>query len=247
MNDLRVVKVRGSKTEELKNNFNDWLIKLKTSEKMEEEKQEAYYQKLAGFVKSHPADRLSPYLVSNATTLYFYQVQELSKLYDSSLKKAYEGSNVAKLLNRLDKSKRSIAGVAFKDFLLKDTSGREVNTKQLRGKYTLVVFWSSSCVPCRVEHPELDDLYHRYGGKGLKMVGISLDYEHEKWVKAIARDKLHWPQVSDLKKRSEIGDYYGLIETGVGIPFNILIDKEGKIVDRQIPLKEMGSIFERLL
>jgi thiol-disulfide isomerase/thioredoxin len=233
--------------EDLKSQFNRQLTELTKSENTEEEKQDVYYQKLTDFIKQHPKSRLSPYLVANATTLYFYQVQELSNLYAASLRDSYEGKNVTKLIERLDKSKRSTEGVLFHDFVLKDTSGHDVNTKQLRGKYTLIVFWASWCGPCRAEHPELNRLYEQYKKKGLEIVGISIDEDRDKWAKAVSKDRLQCPQYSDLKRLSGIGDYYGLIETGEGIPFNILLDKDGKIIDKKISLERLPTILQTLL
>jgi peroxiredoxin len=247
MNMLNIISVHGSKLEDSKTVFTHRLNGLYHSAKTEGEKQEAYYEELTAFVKQHQKSRVSPYLVSNATNLYYHQVQELSNLYDTSLRSSFEATNVKRLLSRLDKSGRSVPGITFHDFILKDTSGRQVNTSQQRGKYTLMVFWASWCGPCRAEHPELNDKYMRYKDRGLQLIGVSLNESYDKWVKAIAKDKLHWPQVSDLKHRSEIGDYYGLIETGEGIPFNILLDEEGKIVDKKITIKDLDKMLQTLL
>jgi thiol-disulfide isomerase/thioredoxin len=244
MNIFKLTSVHGSQIEDLKSKFNNWLAELMKSQKTDEEKQDGYYLKLTDFVKQHPKSRLSPYLVGNATTLYFHQVQELSNLYDASLRDSYEGKNVTKLMERLDKSKRSTEGVLFHDFVLKDTSGHDESTKELRGKYTLIVFWASWCGPCRAEHPELNRLYEQYKNKGLAIVGISIDEDRDKWAKAVSKDKLQWPQFSDLKRRSGIGDYYGLIETGEGIPFNILLDKDGRIIDKKVSLEHLETILE---
>jgi peroxiredoxin len=247
INIFKITSVHGSQMEDLKSTFNNWLAELMKSQQTDEEKQEAYYLKLTDFVKQHPKNKLSPYLVSNATTHYFYQVQELSNLYDASLRDSYEGKNVTKLMERLDKSKRSAEGVLFHDFVLKDTSGHDENTKQLRGKFTLMIFWASWCGPCRAKHPELNSLYEQYKSRGLEMVGISIDEDRDKWAKAVSTDKLQWPQFSDLKHRSGIGDYYGLIGTGLGIPFNILLDKNGKIIEKQISLERLETILQTLL
>jgi hypothetical protein len=75
-------------------------------------------------------------------------------------------------------------------------------------------------------------------------VGISIDEDRDKWAKAVSKDKLQWPQFSDLKRRSGIGDYYGLIETGEGIPFNILLDKDGRIIDKKVSLEHLETILE---
>ncbi|MGE5518830.1 MAG: redoxin domain-containing protein [Candidatus Dadabacteria bacterium] len=247
MNLLQIVAVKGSRMEDLKLHFTKALIESNKTNETGEEKKENYYQKLLAFVKEHPESRLSPYLVSNATDLHFQQVKKLSNLYDPLLNDTYEGNNVSKLLKRLDRSKRSLPGIVFHDFDLKDSSGHQVNTKQLHGKATLLVFWASWCGPCRAEHPELNKLYEKYKSKGLEMVGISIDEDSGRWVKAIVADRLQWPQLSDLQKPSVIGDYYGLVATTEGIPFNVLLDKDGKIVDKKIRISDLEKLLEKLL
>jgi peroxiredoxin len=100
---------------------------------------------------------------------------------------------------------------------------------------------------CRAEHPERNKVNERYKEKDMEMVGISIDEDRDRWVKAVAKDKLQWPQLSDLRRPSGIRDCYGLIETAEGIPFNILIDKDRKVVHKKVSLKHLETILKGLL
>jgi peroxiredoxin len=247
MNVLQITHVKGSKLEEVKFKFETWASALTKSTKTEEQKRREYFDKLSKIVQENPKSKVSPYLVSMANHLYYNQVMELASLYDSSFNNSYEGKNVQRLLKRLDVSKNYAIGVDFKDFIMKNSSNKAVDTRQLRQKYTVIIFWASWCGPCRAEHPEINALYEKYRQKGLALIGVSVDTDKAKWITAIKKDKLHWPQLSDLKGNdSEITNYYGL-GTGIGIPFNLLVDKEGKIIEKDLEVKQLQEKLETLL
>ena len=242
LNMLSVVSVKGSTTDKLKSEFEILLKKINKSKLLDEEKREAYYRHLSVFIKKHPKSKVSPYLLGKASSLFYSQVKQLSSFIDTSLNKTFEAKGVTRLLNQLDKSKNSAIGVVFNDAVLKDSSGHEVDTRQFRGKYTLIVFWASWCGPCRAEHPDLNILYTKYKDKGFEMIGISLDVDKEKWKKAMLKDLLHWTQVIDSDAfNGDLAKYYGI----EAIPVNFLLDKEGKIVGVSLTPKEIESTIEK--
>ncbi|MBN8699604.1 MAG: AhpC/TSA family protein [Chitinophagales bacterium] len=105
--------------------------------------------------------------------------------------------------------------------------GSTVRLEDYRGKYVLVDFWGSWCQPCRAQHPDLIKLYREYKAKGFEIIGIALEKSKEEWLRAIQKDDLPWIQATDLKFwGSECAKLYGLYS----LPFNVLLDKEGKIV-----------------
>ena len=52
---------------------------------------------------------------------------------------------------------------------------RTVRLADYRGQVLLVNLWATWCHPCREEIPYLGELYHRYRGDGLAVLGISVD------------------------------------------------------------------------
>ncbi|MEI9944129.1 MAG: TlpA disulfide reductase family protein [Chitinophagaceae bacterium] len=115
------------------------------------------------------------------------------------------------------------------DFSLPDVNGKEVKLSSFRGKYVLVDFWASWCMPCRMENPNVVKAYNQYKDKNFTVLGVSLDRPGQKdaWMKAIYDDGLTWTQVSDLKYwESSVIPLYHFN----GIPFNVLVDPEGKVV-----------------
>ena len=127
------------------------------------------------------------------------------------------------------------------DFTMNDTEGKPFTLSQLKGKYVLVDFWASWCGPCRGENPNVVAAYNQFKNKNFTILGVSLDENKEKWLQAIKADKLQWKQVSDLKGwENATVSLYGYD----GIPYNVLIDPQGKIIATS--LRE-SALQEKLL
>jgi peroxiredoxin len=124
-----------------------------------------------------------------------------------------------------------LVGKEAPDFSLPDVNGKEVKLSSFRGKYVLVDFWASWCGPCRSENPNVVSAYQQYKNKNFAILGVSLDKEKDKWLKAIKDDKLNWTHVSDLQFwNGPVVALYGI----QAIPFNILISPEGKVIAQSL-------------
>ncbi len=128
------------------------------------------------------------------------------------------------------------------EITMPDVNGKEVKLSSFRGKYVLVDFWASWCGPCRAENPNLVSAYNKYKDKNFTILGVSLDRpgQKDKWLKAIKDDGLTWPQISDLQFwNSPVVATYRFS----GIPFNVLVDPQGKIVAEEL----RGTALDRKL
>jgi peroxiredoxin len=141
-------------------------------------------------------------------------------------------------------AKKDVTGKVAPDFTLPDPDGKLIALSSLRGKYVLVDFWASWCMPCRQENPNVVAAYQNFKGKNFTVFGVSLDKDKASWVKAIKDDKLTWPHVSDLKYwNSSVVPLYNI----EGIPFNVLLDPEGKIIASNLRGRALSARLQELL
>jgi peroxiredoxin len=171
---------------------------------------------------------------------FFQQMVEPAKIttyfngLDKELKANKHGKKIKSQLDVINKP-ATPAGVAVgsvaPDFSAPDPSGKMVSLKQCIGKVTLIDFWASWCNPCRAENPNNVALYNEFHAKGLNIIGVSLDKDGAKWKEAIAKDKLAWPQISNLKYWDEpIRVTYGV----ESIPATFLLDANGTVVAKDL-------------
>lgn len=155
-----------------------------------------------------------------------------------------ENPYVQKFAEGLTELKFLPTGSPAPEISMKDTTGRTVKLSSLRGKVVLIDFWASWCMPCRQANPKVVELYRQYKSRGFEIYGVSLDDNKERWKQAIRADKLTWYHVSELKKWETdiIKDYHVS-----AIPFTVLIDRNGRIIEKGLSVealeKKLGEIL----
>ena len=122
--------------------------------------------------------------------------------------------------------------------------GNTVSLSSMKGKYVLVDFWASWCGPCRAENPNVVAAFNKYKGKNFTILGVSLDSDKDRWIKAIGEDGLAWTHISDLKKWESVAARDYGIES---IPANFLLDVNGKIIARDLRGEALEAKLEEVL
>ena len=138
------------------------------------------------------------------------------------------------LANRVDSLARFAVGTQAFNFNYVDPEGNMVRLSDFRGKLVLIDFWASWCGPCRHEMKSLLPIYNDLKGDDLVFISISLDKREKDWRKMLETENLPWVMLWN-KEGFTIGDTPNEIQKAYGfygIPFILLVDEEGKILER---------------
>ena len=157
-----------------------------------------------------------------------------------------QSANYKRLAADAAASAPTAIGQKYTDFTMLDTEDKEMKVSDFVGKnkYVLIDFWASWCGPCRAEMPYVVEAYDAFHQKGFEVVGVSLDNKKEAWVKAIKDLRLPWPQMSDLKGWQCQG---AAIYNVRAIPANVLVDKDGKIIAKDLRGQNLINQLKALL
>jgi thiol-disulfide isomerase/thioredoxin len=126
------------------------------------------------------------------------------------------------------------------DFEMQQLNGAPLRLSDFRGKVILLDFWASWCTPCREEIPRLVEWQSQYGGRGLQVIGVTMDENPADAERFSHEFKINYPVVAGSVK---LTDQFGGI---FGLPANIVIARDGKIVARHAGLVDL-SLLQREL
>ncbi|OOG18023.1 hypothetical protein BWD42_12075 [Sphingobacterium sp. CZ-UAM] len=188
------------------------------------------------FIKKNPDSYASSYLMQFMTTGGdLNQIEGLYNGLSERIKNSGYGREIAEKIQGL---KNGSPGSKAFEFQSADINGTPLELAAFKGKYVLLDFWASWCVPCRKGNPHLIDLYGKYKNKGFEIIGVADDDRSEAaWRKAVDQDKIGiWRHVlNGLKYENGEFDRSKSISVHFGIstlPTKILINPEGIIVGR---------------
>ena len=203
--------------------------------------QDTIQQSVDQYVNKHLSSYVTPFVLF--VTTQFYDNPVLLEKRFLSLDSSVRSTPTSKSLKAyIDYNKVGAVGTDAIDFSQPDTLGVPVSLSSFKGKYVLVDFWASWCGPCRMENPNVVASFNKFKEKNFTVLGVSLDRPGQKdnWLAAIHKDNLTWTHVSDLQFWNNAAAKIYRVQ---GIPFNLLLDPQGKIIGRNL----RGSDLEKKL
>lgn len=134
---------------------------------------------------------------------------------------------------------------AAPDFVLLDASGKSVSLSSFRGKPLLLDLWATKCGGCIKEIPSFIEVHHTYAGKGLAVVGVSMDILYED-LKGPADA---WSLVNPFVRTQKV-DYPILMgDDGItkrysvdALPVTYLIDSRGRIAAKYVGIVDRANL-----
>lgn len=208
------------------------------------EQMQQYYDQVQkaqiAFVKTHPASFVSPgymrFLMGNMS------YQEIKEIFDNFTPEVQAYSDCKEIKDELDVLATVQPGQPAPLFRALNPQGDSIGIADLKGKYVLLDFWATWCVPCRKSFPHVKALYDKYHNDGFEVFCVAdNDNQEDKWKEAIKTDGighfhhvlrgLKWDQskgLAGMDKTNDISDKYAIHY----LPTKYLIDREGKIVGK---------------
>jgi thiol-disulfide isomerase/thioredoxin len=125
--------------------------------------------------------------------------------------------------------------------------GTTLDVSTMRGKVVLVDFWNTGCPPCVASMPKLKSLREELHGDGLEIVGVSTDGDRGKVERFVRSRGIDWPQLLLVEQDDRMTDFVKRKLAGQGLPFVILVGRDGRIAAAGVPSEEVERSVRQLL
>lgn len=223
----------------------DYVLKLQTPGGDAGKVQNDWLAGLEKFVQEHPQSPDAPEAMLQLATTHEFSGNEAKALeWYGQIESTHPQSLVAKKAQGARVRLQSV-GKPIK-LIGKTTAGQRFDLEAYRNKsMVLIHYWASWSEPCKAELPQLRELLAKYGKRGFTIVGVSLDSNRKTLDDFLAKNRSYsWPQLY------EEGGLDSRLANELGIPIlptMILVDKDGKVLNRGIHVSELDGVLSAQL
>jgi peroxiredoxin len=177
------------------------------------------------FISKHYDSYVSPVYLYSFMTNHAVETDSTEILYNRFTDKI-KSSEFGKLIKE-ELNKRRI-DIRAPDFAVSDIQDSRIVLSSFHGKYVLLNFWASYCIPCIEEFPDLKEAFGMYKSSGFEIINISVDISKSSWADAIIKFGLQNFFNIFAKDNVTLQNKYSNITQP--IPSQILINREGIII-----------------
>ena len=200
------------------------------------------------FIKANPKSPVSVDVAQNMVYSAKFSKAEMENLLQTIDPSLRETAGYKQLQKSLEEIAPIALGEKYRDLELVDENGKTVQLSDYvkPGQYNMVEFWASWCGPCRGEIPHLRHVYDAYGkGKdAFNMISVSIDDKEKDWKQALKYARKVIAVKPDLKGwKGEVINKYKI----QGVPFCLILDKEGRIIDHGVRGSELDVVLIKYL
>jgi thiol-disulfide isomerase/thioredoxin len=203
----------------------------------------AWLKQLEGYADKYPnsPDAAEAMLQLAIAQEYAGEEKEAKKWYGrvaDKFPRSAAGRKAAGALTRLESIGKAISLQG------ESPSGGVVDLAAFRGKVVLIQYWATWCEPCKADMAALKELLAKYGPAGFNIICINLDSRRQDMAAYLAERRIRWPQIYeegglDSRPANELGI--------LTLPTMILVDQQGKVVNRNVDVAALERELERLL
>ena len=180
---------------------------------------------------AHQFDSMFVYLHDH----YFNPEQDQWGIFEKSYNRVF--SMVA------ERKRRSMPGRIIEPLVAYNSEREAVSSRDITSKYTIIWFWDPDCEHCLIETPILHEFYkQKHRELNFEVIAVSVTEDYERWIKFINENHLEWINLSYAmgEPNYDFLDFFDLTST----PGIFLIDKDHKIIVRQISLDKIQKIID---
>lgn len=203
--------------------------------------------------KTRPNDDMFQYFVVNLLNKYANsKIMGMDGVYVCMVEKYYmsgaawwaDEETIGKMTERALAISPTLVGRLAPNFTAQDVNG---SFRQLHGvdaDYTILYFWDYDCGHCKKVTPQLGKAFDKFDGKGVKIFAVSINGDVEVWKEKIKEYGLSKAiNVQDHRRQSGFDQKYDVHST----PRLLILDKDKKILAKQISVEQMDEILSREL
>ncbi len=116
------------------------------------------------------------------------------------------------------------AGDSAPGFTITADNGRAVSLPNFGGKILILNFWATWCAPCVQETPSLSRLAQEFAGKGVVVLGVSVDKDPKAYQNFLQKYQPAFLTARELNLHEDFGTFM--------YPETYIIDANGKVLKK---------------